>query len=101
MEAATYHRIRAAVSAAQKNGAVTVLSGSTELSLPAAADYAKNFMAMEGIHDVGVSTGVGTLEVGPAEALTQTPGQERRRSGDRRSGGDRRKSSRGGKDKTA
>jgi hypothetical protein len=89
MEAATYHRIRAAVTAAQKTGAVTTLGGSTELSLPAAADYAKNYMAMEGIHNVGVSVGVGTIEVGPADAPA-TPGQERRRGSDRRSGADRR-----------
>ena len=92
MEAATYHRIRAAVAAAQKTGAVTTLSGSTELSLPAAADYARNYMAMEGIHNVGVSVGVGTIEVGPADAPTTVPGQERRRGIDRRSGADRRTS---------
>ena len=66
IEAATYHRIRSAVSAAQKTGAVTILSGSTELSLPAAAEYATNYMALERIHDVRVSVGVGSLEIGPS-----------------------------------
>jgi hypothetical protein len=72
---------------------VTTLSGSTELSLPAAADYAKNYMAMEGIHNIGVSIDVGTIEVGPADAPT-APGQERRRRTDRRSGTDRRSAER-------
>jgi CO/xanthine dehydrogenase FAD-binding subunit len=87
-EAATYHRIRSAVSAAQKTGAATVLSGSTELSVPAAAEYASNFMALEGIRDVRVSIGVGTLEIGPATPTTDHPVE--RRKGDRRAGGDRR-----------
>ena len=91
-EAATYHRIRSAVSAAQKTGLVTTLSGSTELSLPAAAEYAKNYMAMERVHGVGVTLGVGTLEIAPAAEPEQEPGVERRRGDDRRSGGERRQS---------
>ena len=68
IEAATYHRIRTAISAAQKTGAVTTLAGSTELSLPAAAEYASNYMALERVHDVRVSIGVGSLEIAPADA---------------------------------
>ena len=94
MEAATYHRIRSAVSAAQKTGAVTALSASTELSLPAAAEYANNFMALEGIHDVRVSIGVGSLEVGPADVPAAPVPEHERRQGERRSGGDRRKTRR-------
>jgi hypothetical protein len=93
-EAATYHRIRSAVSAAQKTGAVTVLSGSTELSLPAAAEYATNFMALERIRDVRASIGIGTLEIGPAGAPAADAPEKQsveRRRGDRRSGVDRRK----------
>jgi hypothetical protein len=95
MEAATYHRIRTAVSAAQKSGAVTVLSGSTELSLPVAAEYAGNYMALEGIRGVRVSIGVGSLEIGPDAHPPETTPSERRRGGDRRSGVDRRKTPRG------
>jgi hypothetical protein len=90
-EAATYHRIRSAISAAKETGEVTVLSGSTELSAPAAAEYAKNYMAMEGMHGVGVSVAVGTLEIGPAAEPAPKVGTERRGGGDRRSGGERRK----------
>ena len=100
IEAATYHRIRTAVSAAQKTGAVTTLAGSTELSLPAAAEYASNYMALERIYEVRVSIGVGSLEIGPAEAApaaeAAAPPTDRRRVGDRRSGVDRRKKPRGG-----
>ena len=94
IEAATYHRIRSAVSAAQKTGAVTVLSASTELSLPAAAEYASNFMALERIRDVHVSIGAGSLEIGPEQALDEDAAvivATERRRGDRRSGLDRRK----------
>ena len=80
IEAATYHRIRSAVSAAQKTGAVTTLSGSTELSLPAAAEYANNYLALEGIHDVRVSLGVGSLEIAPEQALR--PRKRRPQTGD-------------------
>ena len=103
IEAATYHRIRSAVSAAQKTGQVTTLSGSTELSLPAAAEYANNYLALEGIHDVRVSVGVGSLEIAPNQVPVEgkAPAEEkapadRRRGGDRRSGVDRRKRPRGG-----
>ena len=97
IEAATYHRIRSAVSAAQKTGLVTTLSGSTELSLPAAAEYASNYMALERIHDVRVSVGVGSLEIGPNQApVTEKAPADRRRGGDRRSGVDRRTRPRGG-----
>lgn len=92
MEAATYHRIRSAISAAKDTGAVTVLASSTELTLPAAQEYAKNYMAMEGVHGVGVTLGVGTLEIGPAAEPEQEPGSERRHGGDRRSGWERRQS---------
>ena len=95
-EAATYHRIRLAVSAAQKTGVVTTLSASTELSLPAAAEYASNFMALERIRDVRVSVGVGSLEIGPDQAPTEAKTPAERRRGDRRSGVDRRKTPRGG-----
>jgi hypothetical protein len=91
-EAATYHRIRSAISAARATGAVTVLASSTELSLPAAAEYAKNYMAMERVHGIGVTVGVGTLEIGPAAEPEPEPGVERRHGGDRRSGGERRQS---------
>jgi hypothetical protein len=90
IEAATYHRIRSAVSAAQKTGLVTTFSGSTELSLPAAAEYASNYMALERIHDVHVSVGVGSLEIGPAQPAEEKPPADRRRGTDRRSGVDRR-----------
>jgi hypothetical protein len=93
MEAATYHRIRSAISVAKATGAVTVLASSTELSLPAAAEYAKNYMAMERVHGVGITIGVGTLEIGPAAEPAAEPGVERRAGADRRSGGERRKSS--------
>jgi hypothetical protein len=96
IEAATYHRIRSAVSAAQKTGLVTTLSGSTELSLPAAAEYASNYMALERIHDVRVSVGVGSLEIGPnLTPVEEKAPADRRRSGDRRSGVDRRSRPRG------
>jgi hypothetical protein len=91
-EAATYHRIRLAVSAAQKTGAVTTLSPSTELSLPAAAEYASNYMALERIRDVRVSVGAGSLEIGPDSAPPEEKAPaDRRRGTDRRSGVDRRK----------
>jgi hypothetical protein len=97
IEAATYHRIRTAVSAARKTGLVTTLSGSTELSLPAAAEYASNYMALERIHDVRISVGVGSLEIGPDQApVEEKAPADRRRGGDRRSGVDRRKRPRGG-----
>ena len=81
------------VTHAQNNtGAVTVLASSTELSLPAAQEYAENYMAMERVHGVGVTLGVGTLEIGPAAEPEQEPGVERRRGDDRRSGGERRQS---------
>lgn len=100
IEAATYHRIRTAISAAQKTAAVTTLSGSTELSLPAAAEYASNYMALERVHDVRVSIGVGSLEIGPAEASPAAEAAaaaiDRRRGDDRRSGVDRRTRPRGG-----
>jgi hypothetical protein len=98
IEAATYHRIRSAVSAAHKEGTATTFSGSTELSLPAAAEYANNYLALEGIHDVRVSVGVGSLEIGPpssAPAEEKAPA-DRRRGTDRRSGADRRKRPRTG-----
>jgi hypothetical protein len=96
IEAATYHRIRLAVAAAQKTGVVTTLSGSTELSLPAAAEYAGNYMALERIHDVRVSVGVGSLEIGPnLTPVEEKAPADRRRSGDRRSGVDRRSRPRG------
>ena len=61
---------------------MTVLASSTELTLPAAAEYAKNYMAMERVHGVGVTLGVGTLEIGPAaepepEAGAEAPGRQR------------------------
>jgi hypothetical protein len=90
VEAATYHRIRSAVSAAQKSGTVTHLSASTELSLPAAAEYAANFMALERVRDVIVSLGSGTLEIRPETTSTSEHPVERRRR-DRRSGADRRR----------
>ena len=90
MEAATYHRIRTAISAAKLTGAVTILASSTELSLPAAAEYAKNYMAMERVHGIGVTIGAGTLEIAPAAEPEPEPGVERRQGGDRRSGGERR-----------
>jgi hypothetical protein len=90
METATYHRIRSAISVAKETGAVTVLASSTELTLPAAAEYAKNYMAMERVHGVGVTLGVGTLEIGPTAEPEADPGGERRQGGDRRSGGERR-----------
>ena len=97
IEAATYHRIRSAVSAAQKTGLVTTLFGSTELSLPAAAEYASNYMALERIHDVRVSVGVGSLEIGPNQApVAEKAPADRRRGGDRRSGIDRRTRPRSG-----
>jgi hypothetical protein len=92
METATYHRIRSAISAARATGAVTVLASSTELTLPAAAEYAKNYMAMERVHGVGVTLGVGTLEIGPAAQPEPKPGAERRGGDDRRSGVERRDS---------
>ena len=76
IEAATYHRIRSAVSAAQKTGAVTVLSASTELSLPDAATYAQQHMLSGALHGVWIAQRVGRLEIGP----------ERRTSRERRSG---------------
>ena len=90
MEAATYHRIRSAISLAKETGAVTVLASSTELTLPAAAEYAKNYMAMERVHGVGVTLGVGTLEIGPAAEPEPETGAERRGGTDRRSGAERR-----------
>ena len=100
IEAATYHRIRTAITAAQKTGSVTTLSGSTELSLPAAAEYASNYMALERVHDVRVSIGVGSLEIAPADVAPASEAlaapTDRRRGGDRRSGVDRRKTPRGG-----
>jgi hypothetical protein len=90
MEAATYHRIRSAITAAKATGGVTVLASSTELTLPAAAEYAENYMAMEGVHGIGVTVGVGTLEIGPAPEPEPEPGAERRHGGDRRSGSERR-----------
>jgi hypothetical protein len=90
METATYHRIRSAISAARATGAVTVLASSTELTLPAAAEYAKNYMAMERVHGVGVTLGVGTLEIGPAAQPEPEAGAERRGGTDRRSGAERR-----------
>jgi hypothetical protein len=90
MEAATYHRIRSAISLAKETGAVTVLASSTELTLPAAAEYAKNYMAMERVHGVGVTLGVGTLEIGPAAEPEPEAGAERRGGTDRRSGAERR-----------
>src|ERR1700722_6958772 len=92
MEAAPYHRIRSAISAAKTTGAVTVLASSTELTLPAAAEYAKNYMAMERVHGVGFTIGVGTIEIGPAAEPEPEPGAERRRGSDRRSGEERRQS---------
>jgi hypothetical protein len=92
METATYHRIRSAISLAKETGAVTVLASSTELTLPAAAEYAKNYMAMERVHGVGVTLGVGTLEIGPAAAPEPEAGAERRGGADRRSGAERRQS---------
>jgi hypothetical protein len=92
MEAATYHRIRSAISVAKSTGAVTVLASSTELSLPAAAEYAKNYMAMERVHGIAITVGIGTIEIGPAPEPEPEPGVERRQGGDRRSGGERRSS---------
>ena len=89
-ETATYHRIRSAISAAKATGAVTVLASSTELTLPAAAEYARNYMAMERVHGIGITAGVGTLEIGPAPEPEPKPGVERRHGGDRRSGDERR-----------
>jgi hypothetical protein len=91
-ETATYHRIRTAISAARATGAVTVLASSTELSLPAAAEYAENYMAMERVHGIGVTVGAGTLEIGPAAEPEPGPDVERRHGGDRRSGEERRQS---------
>ena len=90
MEAATYHRIRSAISLAKETGSVTVLASSTELSLPAAAEYAKNYMAMERVHGVGVTLGVGTIEIGPTAEPEPEAGAERRGGTDRRSGAERR-----------
>jgi hypothetical protein len=90
METATYHRIRSAISLAKQTGAATVLASSTELTLPAAAEYAKNYMAMERVHGVGVTLGVGTLEIGPAAEPEPEVGAERRGGSDRRSGAERR-----------
>jgi hypothetical protein len=97
IEAATYHRIRSAVSAAHKSGTVTTFSGSTELSLPAGAEYANNYLALEGIHDVRVSLGVGSLEIAPSSVpVEEKAPADRRRGADRRSGADRRKRPRTG-----
>jgi pantoate kinase len=73
MEAATYHRIRSAISAAKATGAVTVLASSTELTLPAAAEYAKNYMAMERVHGIGVTV----AEVCRARLEIRPPGMPR------------------------
>ena len=92
MEAATYHRIRSAISAAKATGAVTILASSTELTLPAAEEYARNYMAMERVHGIGITVGVVTLEIGPAPEPEPEPGAERRHGGDRRVGSERRQS---------
>jgi hypothetical protein len=99
IERATYTRIRAAVSAAHSHRTVTALSGSTELSLHAAAEYAAEHMAFERIRDVVAAVHDRVLEIAPvgdgsatgAAQQGRPAGVERRSTRDRRSGRDRRK----------
>ena len=105
MEAATYRRIRAAATAAQSAGAATTLGSSTELALPAAVEYARNYVAFERLRGVRITVGRGSLEIAPERRagserrtgverrLATRPGDlwhERRRGADRRAGIDRR-----------
>jgi hypothetical protein len=79
-EVATYRRIRAAITAAREQAAVTTLVASTELNLPTAASYAQDHLLIGGLKGVFVSQRAGRLEIGP----------ERRTGMQRRSGRDRR-----------
>jgi hypothetical protein len=79
-EIATYRRVRAAIAAAREKDAVTELVGSTELSLPTAAAYARDHVLLDSLKGVRIVQRVGKLEIGP----------ERRQGAQRRSGRDRR-----------
>lgn len=77
----TYRRLRAALVAARDSGEVSILQASTELSLPAAATYARDYALLERVGKVRIAIRSGKIEIGPERRLLRL---------DRRSGRDRR-----------